>query len=50
MFIHFPNASKTFFWLEGKNDKNNMKSMLKPARVDDSFGSPNVVRPSQISE
>ena len=26
------------------------KSMLKPPRVDDTFGSPNVVRPYQISE
>ena len=26
------------------------KSMLKPPRVDDTFGSPNAVQPSQIQE
>ena len=33
----------------GKKDKNTSKTMSKP-QVDDMFGSPNVVEPSQILE
>ena len=50
MLIHFPNASATFFHPRERRTKTLGKSMLKPPRVDDTFGSPNAVWPSQISE